>query len=154
MLNYILWESFNRDKEKLFRIAYKYWAKQKILNNTKSIWKNYKEYFTPWNQLKLFDNPEEQFNKLIKQKIILKDSLIQLESIILKLDEIKKESIKYLKNNGLIINLIKREHKKLKTKKIEYEENFSIIKNQISDLIYDYWDLIKWVTSTTKKEIE
>ena len=154
MLNYILWESFNRDKEKLFRIAYKYWAKQKILNNTKSIWKNYKEYFTPWNQLKLFDNPEKQFNKLIKQKIILKDSLIQLESIILKLDEIKKESIKYLKNNGLIINLIKREHKKLKTKKIEYEENFSIIKNQISDLIYDYWDLIKWVTSTTKKAIE
>ena len=27
MLNYILWESFNRDKEKLFRIAYKYWTK-------------------------------------------------------------------------------------------------------------------------------
>ncbi len=154
LLNYILWEQFNKEKEYLFKTAYRYWAKQKIIWNTQTIWKTYKEYFVDDAQMQFIDDPEIEFNNLVKNKISIKDSLIKLEAILIKLEKLKNESNLYLDNSELVKKLITEEELNCLEKKKEFLNQYSIIKNRINDLIADYWDIIKWIPSNTRKSIE
>lgn len=156
LLNYILWEKFDTSKEALFKISYRYWARQKIVSSTKKIGKDYKEYFKDlWLQISLFEDPEKDFNDLLEKKFETKDSLMQMESIISKLDEINNESKLFLEkeNNSFILNLIEQEKNELEIEKKKYEEKYISINNRIGNLVSEYWEILKWIPSNTKKII-
>jgi len=154
LFNYILWEVYDIKKENLFKIAYRYWAKQKILENTKKLEKKYKDYFSNINQTKLFEDPEEEFNKLLNKKFEIKNNLLEINSIILKLNELKNENKIYLNENNIISDLIKNEYKDFKKEEKRLKSKYENISWRLIDLKDEYWNLIKWVPTNIQKAVE
>lgn len=153
LFNYILWEEFDYNKKKLFKIAYRYWARQKIINDTNKLEKIYSSYFDTNNQISLFENPEEDFNNLLNDKFTTKNILLQIEAIVSNLNDLKNENINFLVNNDIINNLIEKELNHLNESRKDYEKEYSHINKKLSDLKDEYWDLIKWVPTNTQKAI-
>lgn len=153
LFNYILWEKIDRTKESLFKIAYRYWAKQKILNSTKNLEKEYSSYFNNIVQTTLWGTPEEDFNKLLDEKFILKETLLQIESIQNKLIQLLEENKDFLHWNVDISTLINTELKNIWDSRENYESKYKIILKQITDLKDEYGDLLKWIPTKTQKEI-
>jgi len=154
-LNYILWEDFNVEKEKIFKVAFKYWSKQKFIKNTNSIWEAYPEQFedTSW-QASLFLNPEEEFNESVRKKFTIKDTLFQIESIIEKLRFLELDVKKFLNNNKLVLQLIKTELKDILIQQKKYEKEYKSISHRIQYLKDNFWDIIKWIPTDIQGKIK
>lgn len=152
LFNYILWEDF-KDKEELFKIAYKYWARQKILENTAYVEKKYPEQFEESIQKEIFASPEEDFNNLLKKKFLTKDNLLQIESVILKLRELENQNRLFLESNQYVTIIINDELEHLEEKKKNIEKEYENINARITDLKDNYSDLIKWIPTQIQNDI-
>lgn len=153
LLDYILWEDFDKNKIDLFKIAYRYWAKQRIEKSTKNIGEIYSYYFDNNAQTSIFEKPEVDFDKAIREKFEYKDIILQIEAIEAKLIELKNENISFLNNNQLVNSLITNELQEIKKVKKEYTNQYDVINKRLIDLKDNFWDIINQVDTEAKKDI-